>query len=73
MDVHTFFMKRDIDVAFFKNDIAIHIIRNLKPWHRVKINKAEYVVERFSNSKLPWYEIGDSVWEEVNDEGLPRV
>jgi len=60
-DIHTFGMKRPIDIAFVAADgTVIESHRNVGPRLRLKNRKAAATLERFS-APSPWYVCGDRI------------
>ena len=58
-DVHTFTMRRQIDIAFVAADGAVlESYRNVLPMRRMKNRKAVAVIERYS-SRERWPTTGD--------------
>ena len=60
-DIHTFGMRRPIDVAFVSADGAvIESHRNVAPRRRLRNRKAAATLERFS-ADAPWFAPGDRI------------
>ena len=61
--IHTFGLKRPIDVAFAdKTGRVLRAVRSLGPGRVVGCPRACLVLERFAApAEIPWYEAGDSV------------
>ena len=60
-DIHTFGMRRPIDVAFVASDGAVlESYRSVRPNRRVRNKGATAVLERFASDDA-WYEPGDLV------------
>lgn len=58
-DVHTFGMRRPIDVAFVAADgVVLESHRSVAPNCRLRNRRAAATIERFSSAD-PWYEPGD--------------
>lgn len=69
-DVHTFGMKRDIDIAFLDSDGAVlESHRDVGPGKRLRCPSATATVERFS-ADAPWFEPGDFVHRTTLDGEL---
>lgn len=61
-DVHTFFMRHPIDVAFVGFDgTVIRAERRVVPGKRLGVPGSALVIERFA-SDLPWYRPRDQVF-----------
>ena len=59
-DVHTFGMRRTIDLAFIGADgRVIAAYRDVEPRRRLRCGKAVAAIERFSSTRDPWLEVGD--------------
>ena len=60
-DIHTFGMRRPIDVAFVASDGAVlEAHRRVAPNRRLKNRRAAATIERFSTEDA-WYEPGDLI------------
>ena len=60
-DIHTFGMRRPIDVAFVASDGAVlEVHRNVAPNKRLRNRRAAATLERFS-SEDSWYQPGDLI------------
>lgn len=60
-DIHTFGLKREIDLAFIdKRGIVLRSYCNVKPFRRVRYAQADFVVERFSTDS-DWVKQGNKV------------
>ena len=67
-DVHTFGMKRSLDIAFASAEgRIIEAHRNVGPNRRLRNRRAKATLERFSSDD-PWYEPGDSIHEGLTDD-----
>ena len=67
-DVHTFGMKRALDIAFVSAEgRIIEAHRNVKPNRRLKNRHAKATLERFSNED-PWCEPGDAINRVLTDD-----
>lgn len=59
-DIHTFGMRRAIDVAFIDGDGRIVAsCRNVGPGKRIRCRRAVAVIERVAREGEPWPEEGD--------------
>lgn len=64
-DVHTFAMKRPIDVAFVSSEgVILEAHRGVGPNRRLRNRRAVATLERFSVPR-PWFEPGDKISKEV--------
>jgi hypothetical protein len=60
-DIHTFGLKREIDVAFFnRNSEVIYSEKAVKKNRIIVKSEASAVLER-PHSKEPWFEVGDTI------------
>ena len=60
-DVHTFTMRRPIDVAFVSPDgIVLESHRAIPPRKRLRNRESAMVVERFASSD-PWFNVGEEI------------
>ena len=60
-DIHTFTMRRPIDVAFVSRDgIVLESHRAVPPRKRLRNGKAALVIERFA-SPDPWFSVGEAI------------
>ena len=60
-DVHTFGMRRKVDVAFVSSTgKVLEVRRALAPWGRARCAPAYATLERFATDE-PWFESGDRV------------
>lgn len=60
-DIHTFGMRKPIDVAFISSDgTVLESYRNVAPSCRIRDKRATAVLERFASDE-EWYEPGDAV------------
>lgn len=65
--VHTFLMRRKIDVAFMDSKFKIvNQFRNIKPNKIISDKRAEFVIERIS-SKEKWFEVGDRFFQRIKE------
>lgn len=68
-DVHTFGLKRPIDVAFLdRRGIVVKAGRDVPPCSRMRCRTACAVVERWAREEGGWYEVG----QQVGLSGLQR-
>lgn len=59
-DVHTFGMRRSIDVAFVDSrGVVLEAHRCVRPLRRMSNKRASIVVERISRTDEPWFAEGD--------------
>lgn len=57
-DIHTFGMKKTLDVAFVSLDgCVLKVAHDLAPSKRLKCRGASFVMERYSSSE-PWPQVG---------------
>ncbi|MBQ9000583.1 MAG: DUF192 domain-containing protein [Eggerthellaceae bacterium] len=60
-DIHTFGMKRAIDVAFVSSDgLVIESYLAVGPRRRIRCRKAAVTLERYAVD-APWLEVGDRI------------
>ena len=60
-DIHTFGMKRAIDVAFVSSDgLVLESHRCVGPCRRIRCRKAAVTLERYAED-APWPESGDRI------------
>ena len=60
-DIHTFTMRRPIDVAFVSRDgTVLESHRAVPPRKRLRNRKAVLVIERFASSD-PWFSAGEVI------------
>ena len=80
-DIHTFGMRRPIDVAFVSPEgIVIQSHRMVGTRQRIRCKNAAATIERFSTEE-PWFEFGEHIQLEKDDgkakgghdEDLPRL
>ena len=70
-DVHTFTMRRQIDIAFVAADgTVIESLRNVLPMHRMKNRRAVAVIERYSSHEW-WPAAGDVLELSYSRDGQP--
>ena len=61
-DVHTFAMRRAIDVAFVAaNGVVLEVHRSVSPNRRLRNKRAVATLERFA-SETAWFCPGDRIW-----------
>lgn len=71
-DIHTFFLKGPIDVAFINvAGIVLESWRNVGPWRRLRNGEAIAVLERYASTDV-WYERGDFVQLNYAEEVCPQ-
>lgn len=64
-DVHTFGMRRPLDIAFVAADgTIVESHRDVGPGNRLKNKKASATIERFAASD-PWFSPGDRIQDEL--------
>lgn len=60
-DIHTFGMRRAIDVAFLSRDgVVLETRRSLAPRRRARCKRATSTLERIA-ADAPWFEQGDRI------------
>lgn len=71
--VHTFGMKKPIDVAFVdERGTVVESLRNVTRGRRLRCKKACAAVERFAHSGR-WFEGGDSLFAAISEENERRA
>ena len=61
-DVHTFGMKRPIDIAFVREDGTVaESQRNVGRSERLRVGEAAFVIEREHDPNAQWPEAGDRI------------